>query len=287
MGRQSGYARALDGSRVFWTAWGADSLPEDAPLAVVVHGYGEHLGRYEHVAAALVEAGLVVVAADMRGHGRSDGERGHVLRYDEYLIDVGAAFDVAHRLHPQGRRALIGHSNGGLIATRYALSESGRRPDVLAVSGPLLGLSMPVPAWKATVGRGVSRVVPALAMPSGIDAALVSHDQAIVDAYKVDPLVHHVATARYFTELNAAIEDTFARSRELKLPTLVMVGGDDKIVDPAGGRRLSQGLGSDDVRFIEYPGMYHEIFNEVERARVLADLIGWLRAQGMASQAEG
>jgi len=281
MKKDQGFVRALDGHRIFWTSWGMSEVAPEAPVVVLVHGYGEHIGRYDHVAAFLNEGGLGVLGIDVRGHGQSEGARGHVVRFDEYLVDVAAAFDEAHRQHPGGQRILLGHSNGGLIATRYALCESGRRPDVLIVSGPLLGLSMEVPAWKATLGRGLSRLRPETALPSEIDSKLLSHDADIVARYAVDPLVHHVATARYFTEMQAAIEDVFQRAHNLMMPLLILAGGADQVVDPGGARRLLHAVGTDDRKHIEYEGLYHEIFNELERARVLGDVRAWLEAHGL------
>lgn len=280
MGTRQGFVRALDGQRLHWAGWGLD-VPAERPTVVLVHGYGEHIKRYEELAAYLVdEGGLAVVGVDVRGHGQSSGDRGHVDRYDAYLVDVAAAFDVAHRLRPEGKRVLLGHSNGGLIALRYALSECGRRPDALVLSGPLLKLALTVPKWKATLGSGLSKVIPAMSMPNDLSADFLSHDKAVVDAYINDPMVHRVATARYFTEMTAAREDALVRAPKLRLPTLVMQGGEDRIVSPEGARELIDRLKHDDVTYIEYQGLYHEIFNELERAKVFADVGGWLSERG-------
>lgn len=281
MKKDHGFVRTLDGHRIFWTSWGMTEVGPEAPVVVLVHGYGEHIGRYDHVARFLNAGGLGVIGIDLRGHGQSEGARGLVYRYDEYLVDVAAAFDVASRQHPGGPRVLLGHSNGGLISVRYTLCESGQRPEYLVVSGPLLGLSIEVPGWKAALGRGLSRLRPETALPNDIEARLLSHDADIVARYGTDPLVHHVATARYFTEMQAAIEDVFQRAHTLTLPVLMMVGGEDQVVDPAGVRRLFHAVGAEDKQHIEYEGFYHEIFNETERARVLGDLQTWLAGHGL------
>ena len=282
---RQGFVRALDGLRLHWAGWGLEEIPEDHPTAILVHGFGEHLRRYDHVAQWLNAGGFAVVAADMRGHGQSEGQRGHVARYDEYLVDVGAAFDLAARLRPRGKRLLIGHSNGGLIALRYALSESGRRPDALVLSGALLELSMQVPALKEKLGNVLSRVAGATSMANDIDAALLSHDAQVVQDYIDDPLVHNQVTARWFTEMNAAREDAMTRAPSLSLPTLILHGGEDGVVSPKGSAKLAEVM-EGDVTHIAYEGFYHEIFNEVERDRVFGDIAAWLRERELGFPAD-
>ena len=282
-----GFVRALDGTRIHWTSWGLEALPAEGAVAVVVHGYGEHLGRYDHVARRLVERGLGVVALDLRGHGQSEGQRGHVDRFDDYQVDLASVFDLVGRRHPGGRRVLIGHSNGGLVAARYALGESGVRPDALILSSPLLGLAMEVPAWKVALGKAASRLAPRTSLANDVDASLLTHDREIAEAYERDPLVHHVATAGYFSEMKLAVEDTFERAHALMLPTLVLCGGSDQIADPGGARRLAHSVGTDACTFLCYEGLYHELFNELERERVLDDVVDWLENQGLqASEGE-
>jgi lysophospholipase len=232
---------------------------------LIIHGYGEHLRRYDELAARLVDGGFAVVAVDVRGHGKSDGQRGHVVRFDEYLIDVAAGFEMLASLHPGGgKRVLLGHSNGGLVALRYALSSAGTRPDALVLSGPLLKLAVQVPGWKSTLGRGLSRIAPATSLANDVDSTLLSHDASVGKAYEDDPLVHRVATARYFTEMTTAAADALERGKKLNIPMLLLQGGADKIVDPDGSRQLHR-TAPRDHRYIEYEGFYHEIFNETDQ----------------------
>lgn len=282
---RQGFIRALDGVKLHWGGWGLDETPASHPTAIIVHGYGEHLRRYDHVARWLQSGGYAVVAIDVRGHGQSEGQRGHVDRYDAYLVDVGAAFDLAARLRPQGKRLLLGHSNGGLISLRYALSESGRRPDALILSGALLELAMKVPAWKERLGTMLSKTAGATSMANDIDASLLSHDPQVVQDYIDDPLVHTQVTPRYFTEMTAAREDAMLRAPTLTLPTLILHGASDSVVSPSGSRRLAEVV-EGDVTHIEYPGLYHEIFNEVERQKVFADMKAWLDERGLWSPQE-
>ena len=276
MTRTEGYLTALDGTRLHYATWGEAGAAEDAAVVVLLHGFGEHLLRYEHVAQHLVGGGFVVVAVDVRGHGKSDGQRGHVLRHDEYMVDVDAAFALAQRVHPGGERVLLGHSHGGLLALRYLMQESGHQPAALVLSSPFLGIAVAVPRWKAALGRSLSRFKPDFSLPTDLPASHLSKDQSVVDAYVKDPLVHAAASARWFTEVQEAQADALRRAHQVKLPTLVMQGGDDKIVDIGATRRAAEGLGSADKEYIEYPGLRHEIFNEVERDKVLRDMQRWL-----------
>jgi lysophospholipase len=283
-----GYLTALDSTRLHYATWGDDCAAEDAPVAILIHGFGEHLLRYEHVAQALVAGGLVVVAIDVRGHGKSDGQRGHVLRFDEYMVDVDAAFALAERVHPGGPRVLLGHSHGGLLAARYVLQESGHQPKVLILSSPFLGIAVKVPSWKAALGRSLSRFKPTFSLPLDLDGSLLSTDSAVGEAYAKDPLVHGAASTRWFTEVQGAQADALRRAHQIKLPTLIMQGGADAIVDVAATRRMAQGLGAEDKKYIEYDGLRHEIFNEVKKAEVLADMESWLNGQGLwRAAAEG
>ncbi len=281
MTRTEGYLTALDSTRLHFATWGEKEAAEDAPLVVLIHGFGEHLLRYEHVAQRLVSGGFVVVAVDVRGHGKSDGQRGHVLRFDEYMVDVDAAFTLADRIHPKGRRVLLGHSHGGLLATRYVLQESGQQPELLVLSSPFLGIAVKVPGWKAALGRSLSRFKPNFSLPTELEGSMLSTDPAVGEAYKRDALVHGEASARWFTEVQDAQADALRRAQHVKLPTLILQGGADKIVDVDATRRLSQGLGSEDKEYIEYDGLRHEIFNETKKETVLDDMQRWLAAHDL------
>lgn len=266
------WMQSKDGTRLFGRRW-----PVDAPRAAVaiVHGYAEHCGRYDHVAAMLNALGLDVFALDLRGHGRSDGARGHAGHYDEYLDDVRALLDEIRRSSPARRLLILGHSNGGLITLLYSTDPA---PDVMAciVTAPFLGTAMKVPGWKASLGRIMSTIYPKLSLPSGLPTHGLSHDPAVVRAYETDPLVFPTATAGWFTAAVAAQERVRREASRISLPILVMQGTADPLVDASLARPLFDSLGSKDKRYVDYPGFYHEIMNEVEKARVLDDIRAWI-----------
>jgi acylglycerol lipase len=264
---------------IYWRAW----LPQKRPYArgsvVIVHGAGEHSGRYDGVAGALVEAGYAVYALDHQGHGRSGGPRALMRRMDNALVDVYKL--VAGTTQKAGGRPpyLLGHSMGGTIATAFAL----RWPDKLAgliLSSPLL--SLPEVKLPERIALGVlSRVAPRLGV-SKVDPSLVSRDPEQVKAYESDPLVHHARLpARTAGELVKAVRAFPREAPDLELPLLIMSAGADRIVSPGGAEMLFERAGSDDKTLKVYADLFHEIFNETEpdRTEVIGDMIAWLEAR--------
>ncbi len=260
-----------DGTRIFVRYW-----PVEKPSGQVLlsHGHGEHGGRYEHVARRLNAQGWDVIAPDHRGHGRSEGIRGHTPAWSAYVEDLHAAGQKFGR--PELPRVLLGHSMGGLIAISYAL-RYGESLRALLLSGPLLQLGMPVPPLKAIVGRVFSRVVPWLSLSTGLDAKGVSRDPEVVAAYLADRLVHDKASTRWFTEMLDAMENAHGEASRLQMPVLLFHGEADPIVAIEGARRFFSRLETADRHFKAWPGLFHEIFNEPEKDQVLDELIAWTR----------
>lgn len=253
-------------------------------VVTVVHGYAEHTGRYAALLAALGAAGYACHLLDLRGHGRSGGVRGHVLRFEDYLDDldlfVARTAEVeAGAEHPAPRppRLLFGHSLGGLIALRYVL----HRPDAfdaLAVGSPFLHPTMELPWVKVGLAAVASHLSPTFLIKSDIEARWLSRDPAVVAAYETDPLVFKTLNPRWFFEVRRAQQEVLERAGEIRLPALLLHGGDDPIADPRATRRVFDRLGSADKQLQIYPGLLHELLNEIEaeRERVLADLLAWL-----------
>ncbi|MDP3703838.1 MAG: lysophospholipase [Candidatus Omnitrophota bacterium] len=244
---------------------------------VLVHGGGEHAGRYEETATRLNREGFSVVAPDLRGHGRSPGQRGHVLRFEEYLEDVAACLE---RDVPADQRPpiLLGHSLGGLVCTYYAIKYPAAIR-CLVLSSPLWGLNVPVPAWKHAVACGLSTVWPSFAMTRPMNSAeVLSHDPMIGRKYEDDPLVHVAVSCRFYTQMRRCLEQLPRVLPQLTVPTLVLQAGDDRIASAEATRRLFPLVGAAQKRLIVYDGFYHEILNEVEKERVIQDLVTWMRS---------
>lgn len=251
------------------------SYPCPAPRArvVLVHGYAEHMGRYAHVIEALNGAGFEVHAFDLRGHGRSEGVRGHVLRFQDYLDDL----DLFLAELPQDALPLflLGHSLGGLLSLRYVLD----RPDAcvaLAVSSPYLHIATDVHFLKEAVANAASHLAPTLLTKSPIEAKALSHDPAVVEAYIADPLIFKTFNARWFFEAREAQEEVLKRAGEVRLPVLMLIGSADPIAEPARSKEVFERLGSADKTLRIYDDFFHEVLNEVGKERVIRDLVGWL-----------
>ncbi|HEX2540949.1 MAG TPA: alpha/beta hydrolase [Caldimonas sp.] len=247
---------------------------------VLVHGLGEHIGRYEHVAASLNEHGWRVVAFDQRGHGASEGERGRLGAADDLLVDLAPVLDAAHAEAPRPL-VLLGHSMGGTVAARFVAAglESPRpgwyRPvDALVLSSPALetGMSMAQKAMLATLGP----VTPNLAVGNGLKPEGISRDPAVVAAYVADPLVHdRIAPrlARFIVDAGDVVRTVAPR---WTVPTLLLYAGSDRIVAPSGSAAFAAAAPPGVVRAHVFPALFHEIFNEPEKAEVLSVLNEWL-----------
>ncbi len=253
-------------------------LPESAPGAVIVvsHGLAEHGGRYEALGSRLVEQGYAVYAIDHRGHGRSSGRRANIDRFDYLVSDLGTFVGRAQREHPDTPVILLGHSMGGAIALACALKHH-RVLRGLVLSAPALSAGESVSALKLWIVKLLSAVSPntgALKLP----AAAVSRNPAVVSAYESDPLVHHGAIpARTLAELLAAMRSLQQNAHELRIPVLIQHGTADSLVPLAATHPIYQHLGVAKSRtLLIYEGLFHEVYNEPERDRVIGDLEGWL-----------
>jgi lysophospholipase len=271
---------------------GADGLlltrqmwrPEGEPTAVlaVVHGYGEHGGRYGGLAGEMAARGYAVHVYDLRGHGRSGGRRGHLGRFTDYLDDTAVFLDAVRREQPGRPVYLLGHSLGGLIVTAYVEDRPADALAGLVLSSPFLRLGMPVPPLKLGAARLLSLVAPTVNVGNTVDAAALSHDEDVVRAYGTDPLNHHVATARWVAEVVAAQSAALSAAARIRLPLLLLYGAADTIADPRAALELFEGVASRDKTAHAYKGYFHEIFNETGRGTVIADLVAWLGAAGGA-----
>lgn len=248
--------------------------PDAARTLVIVHGYGEHSGRYFDAAQQLVKAGYRVILPDMRGHGRSEGPRGYTERFDDYVADLEMV--MAHARVDPASTAVFGHSNGGLIVSRW-LCAGTTKARCAVLTSPLLGLGIKPPAWKELAGRALSRLWPTMSLPSEIDAKVLTHDAAQVARYESDPLVHHVANARWFTEAVQAAELSQRQAGRVAIPVLLIQAGDDRLVDPAASRRWATNCPGCEFEIVD--GAFHELLFETDGQRHLDRVMTWLDSQ--------
>jgi len=252
-------------------------VPAQTPKGIVVitHGYAEHCGRYHEVAHVLVNAGWAVFSYDVRGHGKSPGERGYIERFAIYLDDFAAMRAAARALvGGSAPMILLGHSHGSLITLRALADERPPEAAAAIVSSPFLALRLPVPGYRRLLASVASRLAPKLSQPNALRVEDLTRDKAKQAERTADKLCFDVATARWFTEALAAQDYVFAHAGRIKLPTTWLVGGDDPITDPARSQAVAAKISG--ARYHDLAGMRHEVFNEVERGKVFSDVISAL-----------
>ena len=262
---------APDGARLALRRAAPDSPPR--ALLLLLHGFGDHSGRYEHVGSWAVGRGYALWALDQRGHGRSPGPRGHVVRFAQFLADV-AALRKRAAAEVDAPQVLLGHSLGGLVALRY-LETAPQGLAATVVTSPWLGTAMRAPAWKTAAARVLADLAPGLGMATGLDTRLLSRDPAVGLAADGDALYHQRMTPRTYREILAAQAAVVAERDRIAGPLLMLLAGDDRIVSRGAAEEFGRSL-RPPADCIVYDGMYHEILNERERGRVLADLGAWL-----------
>lgn len=256
-------------------------FPSDA-IVVLIHGYAEHCGRYEHVAQSLTDEGATVFAYDQRGYGRSQGRRAYVESFDDYLDDLGLVLDHVGSQWPENSVFLFGHSMGGLVTLKYVLD---RHPLVegLILSAPAIEINPDLAPFLRTIAQGLGRLFPTLPTTRSPQGA-ISRDPAVVADAEQDPLNYHGRVlARTGAEMLRAGEDVRSRLGELQTPFLLFHGTDDQLANPKWSRRLYEQAPAADKTLHLYDGLYHETFNEPEKETVLSDLSAWIRERIQAS----
>lgn len=257
------------------------SVPRAA--ALIVHGYFEHCGRYREVAHVLLRAGLTALSFDMRGHGRSDGQRGYVDTFNDYLDDLSAAIDELDRRVEAAfpgqpiPRVLLGHSNGSLVVLR-ALADPSRSPstiDAAVLSSPFLGLRVKASMIQDILGRAAGRLMPRLSLPNPLVVEELTHDPEKREERRLDTLCHESANSRWYTSALAAHEYVAENAARITVPTLWLVAEGDRIADPAVSRAIHARLRAPS-HYVSLVDMHHEVFNELERERVFAALTTFL-----------
>jgi alpha-beta hydrolase superfamily lysophospholipase len=228
---------------------------------LLLHGYGEHAGRYDRVARMLNQRALSVAAVDLRGHGRSQGKRGFVRRFADYHLDAAALLAATSERSSGGPLALFGHSMGALVACHWLLAAADLRFTSLTLTSPFFGIARaPGPLMLAVLSLA-SRFAPSLPLPSGLRGGELTHDCLIAREYDMDPLSFKAARARWITEALAAIRDVEADAWRIALPTLLLYSGADQVADEAGAERFAARLVSE-KQVVRFPDLFHEILNE-------------------------
>jgi acylglycerol lipase len=263
---------AADGTELVARHW---PVPDGAtPWArlLLVHGLAEHSGRYEHVGQFFAEAGIDAHAVDLRGFGASGGRRAWLNRWSQLHDDLEERIAGLRTLDPRAPLALYGHSLGGLVSLGYVL-EGRSIPDLLVLSAPAISAS--IPAWQRTLVAGLARISPGTRLANRLPSDVLSRDPAVWADYLTDPLNEHRSTARLGELALAEQRRVSAALDRLAIPTLVIHGGDDRLVPTATSEAFERRAG---VTRRVYDGVRHELHNEPESARVLGDVVAWIRA---------
>ncbi len=253
---------------------------ESRGLIVLIHGFGEHGGRYDAMASALVEHSWSVACIDLWGHGRSAGQRGDIERFTQYLDDLEALTTMV--LLPstaQNRYTLFGHSLGGLLALAWAIRGVPPACRCVIVQSPLLGVGYPVPQWKTLLVGALERIWPRLSLPIGLDPTWLSHDGEVVRRYRTDPLVHHRMTLRSYVALQVAIQHAREEAHRITRPTLMMYGTKDRVISLEACQEVFHRL-TCPKHLKTFEGCYHELHFEPVQTQVIDEIIAWINTHG-------
>jgi alpha-beta hydrolase superfamily lysophospholipase len=262
-----------DGRKIFACTW----IPEDEraveAAVILVHGMGEHSGRYRHVAEMFTAHGFAVYAFDQHGHGRSEGKRGHIKRYEDLLDGIDRLLAEAAREFPGKPLFLYGHSMGGNVTLNYLLL---RRPALTGaiVSSPWLKLAFDPPAMKVIAARVIGRIYPKFTDHRPFNPTHLTSDPDMMQMIREDPLGHGYITARFFFSVHTAGRWALAHASELSVPLLLMHGDSDTVTSLAASRLFAERAG-DRCTFREWPGFRHELHNERNREEVFTFIRDW------------
>ena len=266
--------KSADGLEMFAQSW----EPEGTPKAVVclVHGLGEHSGRYAHVGKAFSDAGFALAGFDLRGHGKSGGLRGHTSSFDILMDDIESFEKQIEDRFEGVPRFLYGHSIGAIFVLNYGLH---RKTDFTGVisTGAVLRTSLEEQAFKVMLARVLGTLMPNVAIPSGLDPTAISRNRQVVEAYVNDPLVHDKMTLGFGKIMLSVLPWTSEHAHEFSLPLLIMHGKEDKLGYPRGSEEFASHVRQNCTLKL-WDGLYHEIHNEPEQDQVLGDVVAWLDA---------
>lgn len=264
------------------------AMPDGDPRAVVlvVHGYGEHSGRYQHVIARLVSSGYAAYALDHRGHGRSEGERAYCETMDQFVDDLKVYFDQIRAAQPGKQIFVLGHSMGGLISLAFTERYQREIAGLIISGAPVIADANVSPAL-ILVGKVLDRIAPKLHLLDTGKPGILSSDPQVDIDWENDPLTNKKPMrVRLGVELNRMAGEVRKHLGDLQLPMLILCGVDDQLVNPAGSQLAYERVASVDKTLKRYAGMRHEILNEVDKEIVLSDIVDWLNQRTEATKGE-
>ncbi|BCJ85084.1 alpha/beta hydrolase [Effusibacillus dendaii] len=264
---------------LFFQKWLPQGPMEGAVL--IVHGAGEHSGRYQHVIEFLRNRQFAVFAGDLPGLGRSGGRRGHIDQFQQYVDCLKNWLLEVSREVGDRPIFLLGHSMGGLVTIRLLQHPNAEQLPIrgAVVTSPCLRLRMRVPKWQQKLAKLLLRIAPKLRIPNRIRANDVCRSEAVASQYRQDPNMEFRVSVRWYHELQKAMKDALLQAGSVKHPLLILQAGADRLVDPEAAIVFAERLTVVDRSLKLYPGLYHELLNEPEQEVVLGDLTNWIKSR--------
>lgn len=273
MSSETEFFLSKDGIRLYFHHW-----PCEHPKKVlcIVHGLGEHGSRYEHVARFFNQHDIAVMAMDLRGHGLSQGKRGHAKTHEILMDDLEEFLKTARSEYTEIPMVLMGHSMGGNLVANYVLKMNTNELGGFILSSPWLGLAFAPPQWKVNMAKVVAGLLPGLSQKTGLITSHISRDKTEVEKYEKDPLIHDFITASLFFNTLKTSEECIARSAEVKLDGLVFHGIADQITSWKASERYA--ANNPKIEFTELKDMYHETLNDLDKEKVMKMMLGWIES---------
>jgi len=274
MAHQENTFIGLNDTEIYYQSW----LPEDQldAILIIVHGFGEHSGRYSNAVDTLLPVHIGIYALDHRGHGKSKGKENHVNRFSDYLMDINKLEQIVRENHPDLPLFMLGHSMGSLIATHYMgemADQNNYTAFILSGTGSRNGPG--INKFTILLAKLLSKITPKLSIPSNLDPNFISHDQQVIDNYVNDPLVHYdKISARLAAEMMGAATSMEEAARNINRPTLIQVGSEDDAF--SGEQELYDAINTENKKLEVYDGFRHEVYNEVQKEVSLTDLKDWI-----------
>jgi acylglycerol lipase len=263
-----------DGFSLFGQGWKPDG-PAKASICLV-HGLGEHTGRYEYVASELTKNGYALFGCDLRGHGKTSGPRGHYPNYDRVMDDIKGCLDYVKQKFPTVPTFLYGHSMGGSIVLNYGLRMKPQLKGVVATS-PGLKTGTELSKGLVFMGKIMAVIAPASGLNNGLDRNNLSRDKAVIEKYAGDPLVHPTISAKFAFDFMDSGVWALEHASEFSLPLLIQIGEEDHLVSVQAAKEFAQKAPNCTLKV--WPGLFHETHNEPEKEHVLQVMVDWLDAR--------
>ncbi|MDO9085991.1 MAG: lysophospholipase [Anaerolineaceae bacterium] len=265
-----------EGDKIFAQKWLVEEKNE--AVIVMVHGLGEHIGRYAHVANFFNQNNISFYGFDQRGHGKSSGKRGHIGKSQFFIDDIDKMIEIARKEHPETPIFLYGHSLGGNMVLYYSLIV---KPDLKGIicTSPGLGTGEPVPPLKLFAAKVLKSLLPSMTMDNGLDVENLSHNPQVIKAYKEDPLVHSMVSTKLAMDMFANGDWVIENANNFPKPLLLLQGSEDHIVNLEKTKEFAENVPAALLTFKIYIGLYHELHNEIVQLEVLTFILNWLNSQ--------